>query len=384
MASTYLKFSDPAFACSYLYQTRYGCKNPYLIGVVLDAVFPANISISEREVFSLKVAVWQSPSSFGFVKVMGKRDELPKLTSRGQIIIVGKTRGKVETNYRGHSESIAVLPPQYDKHREVLLLSEHERDQSTVGLFSDDGFLVVDKYSITKNPFPVDGPLKDHLGELLTSFKSYDSNRDYCTVDPLKYVALGTCATLSEMRTRDMAHNHELNLAYCVAVWQNKEEDDDFAVELFDHSFPSLAEKKWPPRFAERYRRLTQVDCYNETTPTAIVRIPVLEYSKHYWHDKEAQWKRADCLMNIRKVNIDNDGMLRIVQKDMQAVSGYQGYDTIDADSPYGYQLKTSYQVIAHRAVRLKRIRLTRERLKRKVERRKMTPNEYLKRANQH
>ena len=56
------------------------------------------------------------------------------------------------------------------------------------------------------------------------------------------------------MRTRDMAHNHELNLAYCVAVWQNKEEDDDLAVELFDHSFPSLAEKKWPPQFAERYR----------------------------------------------------------------------------------------------------------------------------------
>ena len=132
------------------------------------------------------------------------------------------------------------------------------------------------------------------------------------------------------------------------------------------------------------YRRVTQVDCYNETTPTAIVRIPVLKYSKHYWHDKEAQWKKADCLMNIRKVNIDNDGMLRIVQKDMQAVSGYQGYDTIDADSPYGYKLKKSYQVEAQRAVRLKRIRLTRERFKRKIERRKMTPNEYLKRANQH
>ena len=132
------------------------------------------------------------------------------------------------------------------------------------------------------------------------------------------------------------------------------------------------------------YRRVTQVDCYNETTPTALVRLPVLEYSKHYWHDVEAQWKKADCLMNIRKVNIDKDGMIRIVQKDQQAVSGYQGYDTIDADSPYGYQLKKSYQVEAQRAARLKRIRLTRERLKRKVERRKMTPNEYLKRANQH
>jgi len=384
MTSPYLKFSDAAFACSSLYQTRYGCTNPYLIGVVLDAVFPANISISEREIFSLKVAVWQSPTSFGFVKVMGRRDELPKLTSRGQMIIVGKTRGKLETNYRGNSESIAVLPPQFNKHREVLLLSEHERDKSAVGLFSEDGYLIVDKYSIIKNPFPVDGALKDHLGELLTSFMSYDSHRDYCTVDPLKYVVPGTCATLAEMRMRDMAHNHELNLAYCVAVWQNKEEDDDFAVELFDHSCASLTEKNWPPRFAERYRRLTQVECYNETTPTAFVRIPVLEYSKHYWHDVEAQWKKADCFMNIRKVNIDNDGMIRIIQKDMQAVSGYQGYDTIDADSPYGYQLKTSYQVIAHRAVRLKRIRLTRERLKRKIERRKMTPNEYLKRANQH
>ena len=85
--------------------------------------------------------------------------------------------------------------------------------------------------------------------------------------------------------------------------------------------------------------------------------------------------------MNIRKVNIDKDGMIRIVQKDKQAVSGY---DTIDADSPYGYKLKKSYQVEAQRAVRLKRIRLTRERFKRKVERRKMKPNEYLKRANQH
>ena len=146
------------------------CTNPYLIGVVLDAVFPANISISEREIFSLKVAVWQSPTSFGFVKVMGRRDELPKLTSRGQMIIVGKTRGKLETNYRGNSESIAVLPPQFNKHREVLLLSEHERDKSAVGLFSEDGYLIVDKYSIIKNPFPVDGALKDHLGELLTSF----------------------------------------------------------------------------------------------------------------------------------------------------------------------------------------------------------------------
>ena len=97
-----------------------------------------------------------------------------------------------------------------------------------------------------------------------------------------------------------------------------------------------------------------------------------MEYSKHYWRgDVEAQWKKADCMMNIRKVNIDDDGMISIIQKDTQGVSGYQGYDTIDADSPYGMHLKTYYNVTANPPERLPR------RKRRRLERRKSTmPNE--------
>ena len=56
------------------------------MGIVLDVVFSADLTITaDRPVYSLKVAVWQSPSSFFYVKIMGKLDKLPKLTSRGQI-----------------------------------------------------------------------------------------------------------------------------------------------------------------------------------------------------------------------------------------------------------------------------------------------------------
>ena len=75
--------------------------------------------------------------------------------------------------------------------------------------------------------------------------------------------------------------------------------------------------------------------------------------------------------MNIRKVNIDDDGMISIVQRDTQGVSGYQGYDTIDADSPYAGYLKDNYRVIAKPSKRRARV----ERIKRKhLERHKKKP----------
>ena len=79
--------------------------------------------------------------------------------------------------------------------------------------------------------------------------------------------------------------------------------------------------------------------------------------------------------MNIRKVNIDEDGMISIVQRNTQGVSGYQGYDTIDVDSPYADELKDNYRVFARPSVRRARV----EQMKQKhlEKRRKMTPNDY-------
>ena len=76
----------------------------------------------------IKVAVWQSADSYGFVKIMGTLDKLPKITRRGQLIGIRQVRGKRERNYREKMEDIAVLAPQFTTHREILIMSGHESD----------------------------------------------------------------------------------------------------------------------------------------------------------------------------------------------------------------------------------------------------------------
>ena len=48
--------------------------------------------------------------------------------------------------------------------------------------------------------------------------------------------------------------SYHLPIGYCVAVWQNKEQEDDYAVELLDISCQAMTEKYWPPEFAERHK----------------------------------------------------------------------------------------------------------------------------------
>ena len=91
-------------------QPLFRTSNPWLLGIVLDVVLPANVSVTE-EVYSLKVAVWQSPDSFGYVKIMGQPEMLPKIRERGQLILARGSRGMVRKEYK--DERIAVLPPQF-------------------------------------------------------------------------------------------------------------------------------------------------------------------------------------------------------------------------------------------------------------------------------
>ena len=165
----------------------YSCKNPILFGVILDSVFPADISIrADKETYSLKVAVWQSAESYGYVKIMGTLDQIPKITRRGQFIAIRQTRGKRVENYRGDMENVAVLPPQFITHREILIMSEHELDSRN--LVDSQGNLATDKYSIKKKDWPVDGMMKDYLNEMWSRYLSYDSGENFCPVDPKKGV----------------------------------------------------------------------------------------------------------------------------------------------------------------------------------------------------
>ena len=83
------------------------------------------------------------------------------------------------------------------------MLSYWEKWEGSVkqaGLVNDDDDLVVDNYSIVidngqfvKGTFPADGTLKDHLSELIMSFINYEDARDYCRLDPRKYMCVYMC-----------------------------------------------------------------------------------------------------------------------------------------------------------------------------------------------
>ena len=75
---------------------------------------------------------------------MGPLDKLPKITRRGQLIAIRQTRGKRVENHRGKMEDIAVLPPHFTTHREVLILSDHEFDVNN--LIDSQGNLTTDKW----------------------------------------------------------------------------------------------------------------------------------------------------------------------------------------------------------------------------------------------
>ena len=342
-----------------------------MFGVILDSVFPADVTIrADKDTYSLKVAVWQSADSYGYVKIMGTVEELPKITRRGQLIAIRQTRGKQVENYRGEIENIAVLPPQFTTHREVLILSEHELDVQN--LIDSQGNLKTDKYSIKKKDWPVDGTMKDYLNEMWSRYLSYDSGENFCPVDPKKYRKYpNTCASIFNV-SQKWERNRELNLAYIVAVWHSEERQDD-VVELFDLSCLNEDEKHWPEDFKLNYKRARKVPAYHEDVPTAFVRIPKVEkYYPSCWYDRDPNWKRSGRLINIRKINLQ-DSLITLVQSDSQAMSGYQGFDTIDSDSPYAHDFRVSYKMMAK--IKKSTTQLSRKRKNSD----QMTPNEFAK-----
>ena len=82
--SVYMNFDDEYFDRPDKYQEMYGVKHPYFAGIVLGTVFPIRFS---NNVWSLKIAVFQSVQSFGYIQISADDPAmLPKIHSRGQII----------------------------------------------------------------------------------------------------------------------------------------------------------------------------------------------------------------------------------------------------------------------------------------------------------
>ena len=82
--SVYMNFDDVGFDNPSRYKFEYGVCHPYMVGIVLDAVFPIKF---QSGVYQLKIAVFQSNKSFGYFEILAKElKDLPKIHSRGQII----------------------------------------------------------------------------------------------------------------------------------------------------------------------------------------------------------------------------------------------------------------------------------------------------------
>ena len=334
-------------------QAFFRTSNPWLLGIVLDVVLPANVSVTE-EVYSLKVAVWQSADSFGYVKIMGKLKELPKIRERGQLILVRGSRGMVRTEYK--EEKVAVLPPQFKDYREVLLANFPHWEK--------DNVVVADQYSVMgskKTPLCVDGQMKDLVEEMRAEFKLYEERKGtedgYCFVDPKKYFTKSTCAEMIEFRCPDKTKNYELNLALVVAVW--KSERFGYALELNDLSCYNVEKRRLPFRFAEEYKLVKAVDFYDDRVPCAFVRIPTdKKWHKSFYFDPDEGWLEPGCLVNLKSLNVQK-AIVSLVETESSRKAGFQGFN-YHADDGFN----TKNHIIDYKA-KIRRIELREERKRR-------------------
>ena len=316
----------------------------------MDVVLPANVSVTE-EVYSLKVAVWQSPDSFGYVKIMGQPEMLPKIRERGQLILARGSRGMVRKEYK--DERIAMIPPQFKDYREILLANFPN--------WQKDNFVVPDQYSVRgkkTTPLCVDGQMMDIVEQMKADFKLYEERKGtedgYCFVDPKKYFTKSTCADMIQFRCPDKTKNYDLNLALVVAVW--KSERLGYVLELADISCYDVEVRRLPFQFAKEYKLIKSVEFYDDRVPCAFVRIPTgKKWHKSFWFDQGDGWLEPGCLVNLRSLNIEK-AIVSLVQTENNKKAGFQGFNYHADDG-----INTKNHVIDYMA-KVRRIEIREER----------------------
>lgn len=328
-----MQFSDQVFCIHQSYKDFYGSKKPYFVGVVLDVVFP----MLRGDDWNIKIPVFQSPTSYGFVLIKAKTLELlPKIAARGQILIVKEAWGKVDFHYsKGTPEKVAFITSDVSKYRLVLTVSEHILFKTRYR--TKDGDINYDKdTSITTNfeRIPVDEKLDSFLVDLIENYKKYEEEKDYVEIDPLKYFALQSCLDFDKMMNsfyfpRDGGRQFELNLALIVAAWIS---DQDIVLELWDGSMEMISEL-YDREVTGKYTQVFRIKEYNKKIPTMFVKLGKNAKMKANFYVEPLRQSDPDDptgqLINLRKVEMtDHLPIIRGTSDDrITRTVGFQGYN---------------------------------------------------------